>query len=69
MFKILYKGLSQHTDLRDRLAKSSPEDFFPIVTELRQRRIETKVEDKFGWYFRYWKNTLIVKDGAKIQTI
>lgn len=32
LFKMLWKGLNEHTDLRDRLAKSNPEDFLPIVT-------------------------------------
>jgi tRNA-dihydrouridine synthase 1 len=69
LFKILYVGLQQHIDLRERLAKSNPEDFFPIVTELRGRRLGVKPEAKLGWYFRHWKNTEVVKDGVKIAAI
>jgi hypothetical protein len=57
LFKMLWKGLNEHTDLRDRLAKSNPEDFLPIVTELKERRANLKPEDKIGWYVRHWKNT------------
>jgi hypothetical protein len=42
LFKILYVGLQQHTDLRDRLARSNHEDFLPIVTELKERRLGLK---------------------------
>jgi hypothetical protein len=38
LFKILYKGLTEHVDLRERLAKCNPDEFKTIVEELKERR-------------------------------
>lgn len=37
--------------------------------ELKQRRANVKPEDKLGWYFRHWKNTEVVKNGARIEAV
>lgn len=54
LFKILHKGLTEHTDLRDKLGSAKgAADCRDIVRELKDRRKEVKFEDKFGWYERY----------------
>lgn len=56
LFKILYKGLSENIDLREQMTKvhTIPE-FKAIVTELKSRRENKSLIDKFGWYTRHWK--------------
>lgn len=59
LFKILYKGLDQNTDLRDRMgAAKSEEDCLSIIDELTERRKHVPLKDKFGWYERYQKKEL-----------
>lgn len=54
LFKILHKGLNENTDLRERLGSAKGiEDCREIVKELKERRKDSKLEDKFGWYERY----------------
>ena len=54
LFKILHKGLTIHTDLRDKLGSAKNEqECRAVVNELKERRIHDKLEDKFGWYERY----------------
>jgi len=56
LFKILFTGLSKNTDLRERLVKAGGiANFREIALELRQRRLDIPIEDKLGWYLRYWK--------------
>ena len=42
LFKILFVGLQQHTDLRERLSKANIDDFMGIVQELKERRAQVK---------------------------
>lgn len=54
LFKILHKGLNEHTDLRDKLGNAkNPEECKQVVEQLRERRKEIPIENKFGWYERY----------------
>jgi len=54
LFKILFTGLQIHTDLRDRLASSNKlPDFIDIAMQLKKRRSEVSVLEKFGWYNRH----------------
>ena len=54
LFKIMHKGLSEHTDLRDKLGSAhKEEEIVKIVIELKERRKTTPKEQKFGWYERY----------------
>lgn len=54
LFKILHKGLSEHTDLREKLGRAKGvEDCRAIVKELKERRKEVELNLKFGWYERY----------------
>lgn len=54
LFKILHKGLMEHTDLRERLGSAkSVEDCRKIVQDLKERRKDLPLTEKFGWYERY----------------
>jgi tRNA-dihydrouridine synthase 1 len=54
LFKMLYTGLQIHTDLRDKLGSTNKlEDFMTLAKELKKRRSEVKMIDKFGWYQRH----------------
>ena len=54
LFKILYVGLTEHTDLREQLAKAHRwEEYKKIVDEMKNRREKVDKKDKFGWYLRY----------------
>ena len=56
LFKFLHEGLRLNTDLRSELGQArSIEDHKKVVIELRNRRVDTPVEEKFGWYHR-WRN-------------
>jgi hypothetical protein len=56
LFKILYTGLSQNVDLRERLVKAGGlNNFRGITLELKERRVGIIPEIKLGWYLRYWK--------------
>lgn len=66
MFKMLYKGLSENTDLRDRMSQvHTLQEFRAIATELKERRVDKSVEEKFGWYQRYWEKCY-VEPGQKM---
>lgn len=55
LFKILHSGLTQHVDLRSKLANvKTIEEFREIVNELKSRRSHIEKEKKFGWYSRFW---------------
>lgn len=54
LFKILHKGLGEHVDLRDKLAKiQGADEIEKVIKELAERRKDVRKEDKFGWYERY----------------
>ena len=54
LFKMLHEGLRIHPELRKKLATSyNIDDYREVVKELREKRKDTKLEDKFGWYDRY----------------
>lgn len=54
LFRILYTGLSEHVDIREKLVKAfSYEDYFNVVVELRERRKGRDPNSKLGWYLRY----------------
>jgi len=54
LFKMLHEGLRIHQDLRLDLSKATKiDEYRKIVNELKERRKDTKLEDKFGWYDRY----------------
>ena len=56
LFKILHSGLSCNHDLRERLAKGNNyEEFYEITLNLKNRRQNWKLDDKFGWYWRHQK--------------
>jgi tRNA-dihydrouridine synthase len=60
LFKMLFKGLNENVDLRERMAKAiTMDEFRSIVAELKNRRIELGLESKFGWYQRYWNKFYI----------
>lgn len=40
------------------------EEFRNIATELKERRVGKTVEEKFGWYQRYWERCY-VQPGTK----
>ena len=62
MFKILFSGLQKHTDLRDLLVKASKiEQFREIALEMKERRKDVSIEDKFGWYVRHWNRLSCTK--------
>lgn len=66
LFKMLHKGLSTHTDLRDKLGSAKgAEDCREIVRELKERRKEVQLHEKFGWYERY-QSFAPLKDTPKI---
>jgi tRNA-dihydrouridine synthase len=66
LFKLFHSGLKIHTDLRTRLGKGRTyEEFNGIVKEMGQRRKDMPLEDKLGWYKRYWKKTEIKPELAK----
>eukprot|EP01016_Furgasonia_blochmanni_P056484 TRINITY_DN9641_c0_g1_i4.p1 TRINITY_DN9641_c0_g1~~TRINITY_DN9641_c0_g1_i4.p1 ORF type:complete len:223 (-),score=29.90 TRINITY_DN9641_c0_g1_i4:20-688(-) len=57
LFKILYTGLQKNEDLRDLLALvKSFEEMYDIAKQVKIRRVDIKIEDKFGWYVRYWES-------------
>jgi len=57
LFKILYVGLQQHTDLRDALGKArSIEDMKQVALDMKVRREGVSMDDKLGWYYRHWKS-------------
>jgi hypothetical protein len=46
--------------LREKLAHAiSIEEFRYIVEELKNRRMELSLEEKFGWYRRYWEKCYV----------
>jgi hypothetical protein len=52
----MFTGLCKHTDLRDRLVKASGvAGFREIALEMVERRKDLVIEEKLGWYLRYWK--------------
>ena len=54
LFKILYRGLSEHIDLRTKLGSANKyEEYMEVVEEMIKRRKDVKLEEKFGWYLRY----------------
>jgi len=56
LFKILYQGLKENTDLREQLASNkfkTIEEYKSLITQLKERRADKKLDEKFGWYFRY----------------
>ena len=56
MFKMIFSGLSKNIDLRERLVRAGGiATFREIVFEMVERRKDVAVEDKLGWYLRYWK--------------
>lgn len=57
LFKFLYQGLCEHTDLRSELGncKSGLEGMKAIAAELKKRREGQTPESKLGWYYRHWK--------------
>lgn len=56
LFKMLYQGLSNHIDLRDKMGRANGYDqCLEIVQELSERRKNVNLIDKFGWYLRYFK--------------
>lgn len=68
LFKILHKGLNEHTDLRERLGNAKTlEEYRSIVKELKERRKEVRLEDKFGWYERY-QNYAPMKDNGPSES-
>lgn len=54
LFKFLYKGLKENTDLRERLGKAKElEEYEAVIKELTERRKNLPKKMKFGWYERY----------------
>ena len=52
----MFTGLSVHVDLRERLVKANGiNNFRDIVFEMVERRKDVNIQDKLGWYLRYWK--------------
>ena len=35
-----------------------------ICVEMKKRRVDDKLEDKFGWYQRHWKSGNVPKDAT-----
>lgn len=57
LFKFLYAGFKEHTDLRDRLAKANTlEEYQLIAAQMAERRKDVPPEAKLGWYYRYRKD-------------
>jgi len=66
LFKMLYTGLQQSVDLRDKLVTEVTLDgFYQIANELKQRRLHLNRIDKFGWYERYQKKKEIKSEKEK----
>jgi tRNA-dihydrouridine synthase 1 len=74
MFKILYAGLSIHTDLREAMTKAKTiEEFRDLAIQLQKRRDGVEPKDKLGWYLRYmpaeskdrYNNHLLQLNGPK----
>lgn len=58
LFKMLHKGLSTHTDIRDMLIKSNHIDHFENVVRTMKERRDANPEEAandLGWYRRYRK--------------
>lgn len=54
LFKILHKGLAENVDLREKLGSAKGvEDCRQVVRDLKERRKDKELEEKFGWYERY----------------
>jgi tRNA-dihydrouridine synthase 1 len=66
LFKMLHMGLAQYTDLREQLGSAKGvEECRKVVNELKERRKEVALQDKFGWYERY-QSYAPMKDLPKI---
>lgn len=64
---MLHKGLAQNVDLREKLTQAIKiQDYKDIVLTLRERRVGVALEEKFGWYQRYWEKCY-VKPGDRLE--
>lgn len=64
LYKILYQGFQDYTDLRDQFGASNLKDnedqiaVETIVKTLMHRRAHKSVQERWGWYTRYRKGEL-----------
>lgn len=64
LFKILFSGLQNHHDLRERLGRANKfEEFYEITMEMIKRRENVELKEKFGWYLRHQKRLELKKEG------
>ena len=54
IFRIIFCGVQEHTDLREMLVKANNwESINEVVILMRERRKQVDAKDKLGWYLRY----------------
>lgn len=54
LWHALHTGLKQHEDIRDKLIRArNLQDMEMLVMEMRDRRCQVPLKEKFGWYLRH----------------